>query len=86
LRRLNFGLTEEDITGKVDTFAFGLVIMYLYKGYHILVKVINNWNTSYDGVDQMMHINLMELVRFLLYLKFWRIYYNILFQTLFVKI
>ncbi|XP_045168839.2 uncharacterized protein LOC123531709 [Mercenaria mercenaria] len=63
---LDFGLTEADITGKVDTFAFGLVIMFMYKGYHILVKVINNGKTSYDGIDaqtrRLMHMNLMMLM------------------------
>ncbi|XP_053373323.1 uncharacterized protein LOC123531313 isoform X2 [Mercenaria mercenaria] len=63
---LNFGLTEADVTGKVDTFAFGLVIMYLYKGYHILVKVINNGKTSYDGIDaetkRLLHMSLMALM------------------------
>lgn len=59
-------MTEADITGKVDTFAMGLVIMYLYKGYHILVKVINNGNTTYEGIDgevrKIMHYHLMTLV------------------------
>lgn len=63
---LNWGLSEADITGKVDTFAFGLVIMYLYKHYHILVKVINNGNTSYEGLDmptkRLLHMQLVTLM------------------------
>ncbi|XP_060589283.1 uncharacterized protein LOC132744552 [Ruditapes philippinarum] len=47
-----FGLSREDITGKVDTFAFGLVIMFLFKGYHILVKFITNGNLNYNGISK----------------------------------
>ncbi|XP_060589302.1 myosin light chain kinase family member 4-like, partial [Ruditapes philippinarum] len=47
-----------DITGKVDTFAFGLVIMFLYKGYHILVKFIDNGKQSLSQM-QMKLIKLM---------------------------
>jgi hypothetical protein len=60
-------LSREDITGKVDTFAFGLVIMFLFKGYHILVKFITNGNLNYNGISKdklsQMRRKLIELVR-----------------------
>ncbi|WAQ94036.1 hypothetical protein MAR_006507 [Mya arenaria] len=46
----NYGLSEKDVTGKVDVFAFALVIMYIYKGYHILQKLITKGQTSYANI------------------------------------
>ncbi|KAL4222455.1 hypothetical protein ACF0H5_018495 [Mactra antiquata] len=60
---LDWGLTQNDITGAVDVFAFALVIMYMYKGYHIMVKVITNGQTNYNNMDadrkRSLHLNLM---------------------------
>ncbi|XP_052759599.1 myosin light chain kinase, smooth muscle-like [Mya arenaria] len=46
---LNFGVSEGDVTCKVDVFSFGLVIMYIYKGCHILQKLIPQGQTSYKN-------------------------------------
>ena len=40
-------VTQNDMTGKVDVFAFALVVMYMYKRYHILQKVVTEGKTSY---------------------------------------
>lgn len=64
---LKWGITEADITGKVDVFAFGLVIMYMYKRYHLLQKWITQGQTTYknyeDGIRMLLQQNLMIQVK-----------------------
>lgn len=44
-------MTETIVTGKVDVFGMALVVMYMYKKYHILLKMITEGKESYHGFD-----------------------------------
>ncbi|KAH3864344.1 hypothetical protein DPMN_027361 [Dreissena polymorpha] len=45
--KCNFGLSYDDLSGKSDIFAFGLVVIFMYMGYHIL-PAITNGQSSFD--------------------------------------
>ncbi|XP_052226813.1 uncharacterized protein LOC127841780 isoform X1 [Dreissena polymorpha] len=65
-KQLNFGLSDDDITGKSDIFAFALVVMFLYKGYHILQHVLTNGQSSYEAYTpeqrQSLHMSMIVQV------------------------
>lgn len=42
-----------ELTGKIDVFAFGLVVMYMYKGVHMLVRVITEGKENYNSYSPM---------------------------------
>ena len=69
---LNFGLTQGDITGKVDVFALFLVIGYMYGKKHVLLSLITQGKGSYHGLNaeerKELQTQLICMVRFILFL------------------
>ena len=64
-----YGLTEDDITGKVDVFALFLVILYMYSKKHVLLSLMTNGKGSYSGYSleerQAIHMQLIVMVRYI---------------------
>ena len=63
-----FGLTEDDITGKVDVFALFLVILYMYSKKHVLLSLMTKGKGSYSGYSleerKAIQMQMIVMVRF----------------------
>ena len=68
MQNVPFGLTEDDITGKVDIFALFLVILYMYSKKHVLLSLMTNGKGSYSGYSleerKTIQMQLIVMVRF----------------------